>query len=271
MQPFAVDQPQIENHMSKKLYFISILALSSLTAGAQCTINQSVFSGPNDYRILPDTIVNIPAATVGVGYTTDLQFHVQPDTVTPLGTFPITQVHIDSITGIPAGFTYSTNPANGNFPGGSYGCAGVTGLATAGQEFGGPNNDGVYPIVIYYTATVSVFSVPQQFPTSKSGYKLRIQQANSVPSVSNINFAVSQSAPNPADKQADFVFTNPTNGNVQFTLYNILGVNVKSTTISATKGENRFSLNTADLPAGVYLYTFRSGNATVTRRMTVTH
>ncbi len=255
----------------KKLYFISILALSSFTAGAQCVINQSVFSGPNDYRILPDTVMNIPIATVSIGYSTDLQFHVQPDTTTPLGTFPITHVQIDSISGIPAGFSYSTNPTNGTFPGGSYGCALFTGLATAGQELGGPNSDGVYPIIIYFTAEVSVFSQPQQFPSTKTGYTLRIQAFNNVPATANVNFAVSQSIPNPSDKQADFSFTNPTNGAVQFTLYNILGETVKMSAISATKGDNHFTLSTAELPAGVYLYTFRSGASTVTRRMTVTH
>lgn len=255
----------------KKLYFVSILALSSLAAGAQCTINQAVFSGPNDYRILPDTVTGIPVAYVGTPYATDLQFHVAPDTVTTLGTFPITQVKIDSIVGVPAGFSWSTNPSNGIFPGGSYGCAGVTGLATAGQELGGPNSDGIYPIVIHFTATVSVFSVPTDFPATKTGYKLHIQAANNVPAMANVNFAVNQNAPNPSDKQCDFVFTNPTNGNVQFTLYNILGETVKSNNISAVKGENRYTMSTSELPAGVYLYTFRSGNASVTRRMTVSH
>ena len=257
--------------MSKKFYFAAILALSSFTAGAQCVINQSVFSGPNDYRILPDTVTGIPVATVAIAYNTDLQFHVAPDTTTPLGTFPIDHVQIDSIIGMPAGFSWSTNPGTGTFPGGSYGCAGVTGLATAGQELGGPNSDGVYPIIIYFTATVDVFSTPTDFPATKTGYKLRIQAANNVPSTANINFSVNQNAPNPSDKQADFLFTNPSNGTVQFTLYNILGETVKQNTISATKGDNHFILNTADLSAGVYLYTFRSGNATVTRRMTVSH
>lgn len=255
----------------KKLYFVAFLALTSFTAGAQCVINQSVFSGPNDYRILPDTVTGIPIAYVSTPYVTDLQFHVAPDTITPLGTFPITQVQIDSIVGIPAGFSYSTNPSNGTFPGGSYGCANFTGQATAGQELGGPNSDGVYPIVIHFTATVLVFSVPQEFPATKTGYVLRIQAANTVPTTANINFTVSQSAPNPSDKQADFSFTNPTNGAVQFTLYNILGETVKANTISAIKGDNHFTLSTAELPAGVYLYTFRSGTSTVTRRMTVTH
>lgn len=255
----------------KKLYFASILTIASLTASAQCTINQSVFSGPTDYRILPDTITNLPVATVGIGYTTDLQFHVQPDTTTQLGTFPITQIVIDSISGIPANFSYGTNPSSGIFPGGSYGCAGVTGAPVAGQELGGPNSDGIYPIIIYYTATVLVFNVPQEFPATKTGYRIQIQAANSVPSTAAVNFDVNQNIPNPSDKQTDFTFTNPSNGNVQFTLYNILGETVKQQSITAVKGENRFTLHTADLPAGVYLYTFRSGNSIVTRRMTVSH
>jgi hypothetical protein len=255
----------------KKIYLLGILTLSSVAAFAQCTINQSVFNGPNDYSIHPDTTTNLPMATVSVAYSTDLQFHVQPDTTTGLGTFPFIDVTIDNISGIPAGFSYSTNPSNGVFPGGSYGCAAVSGMATAGQELGGPNSDGVYPIEVYVTAHVSVFSVPTSFPDTIRGYKIRIQAANSVPSVSNVNFTVSQSIPNPSDKQADFIFSNPTTDNVHFSLYNILGENVKSTTINAVKGENHYQLNTSELPAGVYLYTFRSGTTTVTRRMTVSH
>jgi hypothetical protein len=257
-----------------KLYILTFFAFTSIAAGAQCVINQSVFSGPNDYRILPDTVTNIPVATVGVPYTTDLQFHVQPDTTvtSPFpATFPITQIKIDSITGIPAGFSYSTNPASGIFPGGSYGCAGVSGLATAGQELGGPNSDGVYPIIIYYTATVDVFSTPTDFPATKTGYKVRIQAANNVPSTAMINFTVAQNVPNPSDKETRFNFTCPNNGNVQFTLYNILGETVRTINIAGVKGDNAYTLNTSDLTAGVYLYTFRSGSSVITRRMTVSH
>jgi len=261
----------LNKSLMKKLYILAVLALSSVTAGAQCVINQSVFSGPTDYRILPDTVTGLPIATVGVGYTTDLQFHVQPDTTTALGTFPFIEIHIDSITGVPANFSYTTNPANGIFPGGSYGCAGVTGQAVAGQELGGPNSNGIYPIIIYYTAIVNVFNVPTPFPATKTGYKVQIQAANNVPSTSAINFAVNQNVPNPSDRSTEFVFTNTNNGSVQFTLYNILGETVKQTTIAAVKGENRYSLTTAELPAGVYFYEFRSGTSIVTRRMTVSH
>ncbi len=255
----------------KKLYILAVLAISSVGVSAQCVINQSVFSGPTDYRILPDTVTGIPIAYVATAYSTDLQFHVAPDTTTQLGTFPIVEIQIDSIVGIPAGFSYSTNPVNGTFPGGSYGCANFTGLATPGQEVGGPNSDGVYPIIIYFTALVDVFSVPTEFPATKTGYKLVIQSGNNVPTTAAINFSVAQNVPNPSDKSTDLLFTNPNNGKVQFTLYNILGETVKVMNLSAVKGDNHLTLSTSELPAGVYLYEFRSAGAVVTRRMTVTH
>lgn len=255
----------------KKLYILVACVLTTFTAGAQCVINQSVFSGPTDYRILPDTMTGLPIAIVGVNYSTDLQFHVQPDTTTTLGTFPFIEIHIDSITGIPPNFSPNTNPTNGIFPGGSYGCAGLTGVAVAGQELGGPTSNGIYPIIIYYTAIVDVFNIPTEFPSTKTGYKVQIQAANNVPSTAAINFSVNQNVPNPSDRSTEFLFTNTTNGSVQFRLYNILGETVKTSTISAVKGDNRFSLSTAELPAGVYFYEFRSGTSIVTRRMTVSH
>jgi len=255
----------------KKLYTLLAFSIVTIGAYAQCTINSSVFTSPTDYGFVPDTVQNLPPATVGVPYVTDIQFHVSPDTTTALGTFPFIDVTIDSIVGIPANFTYNMNPSNGVFPGGSYGCAGLTGTAQPGQENGGPQGNGVYPIIIYATANVDVFSVPTAFPTTFTGFKVVIQAANNVPAMANVNFAVSQNAPNPADKNTEFVINNPNTGNVQFTLYNILGENVRQVNIYAMKGETRYTLATGDLPAGVYLYTFRSGNSVITRRMTVSH
>ena len=258
----------------KKLFTFIALTVLSASAYAQCTVNSSVFTGPTDYGFVPDTVQNLPFATVGVAYTTDIQFHVQPDTTitSPVpATLPFLNVTIDSIVGVPANFTHNTNPVNGIFPGGSYGCAGLTGLAQPGQENGGPLGNGVYPIIIYATANVDVFGTPTPFPTTFTGYKLVIQGANSVPAMSNVNFTVGQNAPNPADKSTEFVINNPNTGNVQFTLYNILGENVRQVSIYTMKGETRYSLNTAELPAGVYIYTFRSGNSVITRRMSVSH
>jgi hypothetical protein len=255
----------------KKFYsLLAVLAIGT-AASAQCTINQSVFTSATDYSIHPDTVTNIPAAWIGTGYTTDLQFHVQPDTVTSFGTFQITQITIDSITGVPANFSYLPNPSSGIFPGGSYGCVGVTGLAQAGQENGGPNNDGVYPIVVYYTATVDVFSALTPFPASKSGYKLHIYNPNSVQAIETPNFAVAQNNPNPSNLSTAFNISAPNSGMVQVKVYNLLGSEMKSENIAAAKGTNAWTLETAGWAEGVYLCSFRMGNAVVIRRITVAH
>ncbi|MCA6362469.1 MAG: T9SS type A sorting domain-containing protein [Bacteroidetes bacterium] len=255
----------------KKLF--TLLAVTAFTSflGAQCTINSSVFSGPNDYGILPDTVTNLPVAFVGSPYTTDLQVHVDPDTVTALGTFPITQIVIDSVSGLPAGFTYLSNPVNGVMPGGSFGCVGVTGTATSGQELGGPASNGVYPIIVFFTATVNVLSVPTAFPATLTGYRIEIDAPNSLPVIESLRFAVNAPAPNPSDARTEFRFNAPVNGQVEFHLYNMLGAEVARQTIDAEKGSNRFTLETAALPAGVYMYSFRMGNSTVTRRLTISH
>lgn len=267
----------------KKIYVLFASLVIGTAAFAQCTVNPSLFGPSNNtnYSIIPDTIVNLPLAYVGQGYTTDLQFHIKPDTTvtSPIpATFPITQVHIDSVSGLPAGFAYLPNPSSGTFttttatpPGTGYGCVAVTGNPTAGQELGGPNSDGVYPIIVYVTATVVVFSVPTPTTSTFEGYKVHIMPANSVPTVENTVFSVNFSAPNPADTKADFKYTSPNAGNMQFTMYNVLGSVVKKESISASKGTNHYVLETASMPAGVYLCSFRMGDTVVTRRITVSH
>lgn len=267
----------------KKIYFLLTSLIIGGTAFAQCTINPSLFGPTNNtnYSIIPDTIVNLPLAYVSQPYVTDLQFHIKPDTTvtSPVpGTHPITQVQIDSVIGLPAGFAYLPNPSNGTFttttatpPGTGYGCVAVTGNPTAGQEVGGPNSDGIYPIIVYFTATIEIFSVPVTNPSTITGYRVHIMPASSVPTIENNVFAVNFNSPNPADVKTDFRYTAPNAGSMQFTMYNVLGSVVKKETVSSSKGTNHFVLETSSLTAGVYLCSFRMGDAVITRRITVSH
>lgn len=245
--------------------------LFHFTLSGQCTVNSSVFAGPNDYGVLPDTITNLPIAYVGSPYSTDLQVHVAADTVTSLGTFPIVHIAIDSIAGLPQGFSYATNPSTGIFPGGSYGCFGVTGTAVSGQEIGGPLLNGTYPIVVYATAVVNILSVQTDFPIVFNGYRVVVQAASSVTSSDLIRFSVLPPAPNPSDLYTEFRYTVPSNGPVEFALYNMVGAVVVQQNLIAEKGANRFTLETATLPPGIYMFAFRQGGLAITRRITVSH
>ncbi len=256
----------------KKIFTLIAVVAVSLVANAQCTINPNVFTSATDYGILPDTIVNLPVAYVATPYTTDLQVHVAPDTTVPnVGTFPIQDITIDSVSGIPANFSYLPNPANGVMPGGSYGCVAVTGNAVQGQEVGGPNNNGVYPLVVHFTATVLVFNVPTEFPATWDGYKLVIQPANSVSAENQVLFSVSNPAPNPSDRRTELRYSVPADGVVEFTMYNALGSQVQKKTLDARRGYNEFVLETGTLAAGVYMYSFKMGDTIITRRLTISH
>jgi hypothetical protein len=260
----------------KKIYLVIAAFAIGTAAYSQCVIDSTVFNGPTDYGIVPDTATNLPIATVGTGYTTDLQIHVDNDTVTSLGTFPINYIHIDSVTGMPAGFTWLPNPANGTINttsnnGTGYGCVGVSGNPVYTQEWGGPNSDGVYPITVYFTAEVEVFSVPTDFPSTYEGYRIRIVNPAGVLSPSMVNFSVAQSSANPANFSTDFRIVSPNGGMMNVTVYNVLGSVTRHESISTSKGSNQYTLNTASWAEGVYMCTFELGTAVITRRITVTH
>jgi len=258
-------------------FFLSAFA----GAHAQCVINQSVFTGPNDYGIVPDTIVNLPIAYVGTAYSTDIQFHVDPDTAVTQP-FPMTvdiiKVKIDSVTGMPAGFTYTPNPSNGeilttshNPPGTGYGCVLLSGNPSAGQETGGPNSDGIYPLVVHYTGTAMVFNTPTAVPATQTGYRIHIMPASGLKDEELNRFSVTAPMPNPTSGKTKFEFNTLQGGEVEFMLYNTLGSLVKKETIKAEKGINTYQLDASVLAPGMYVYSLRQGGAVLTRRMTVTH
>lgn len=260
----------------KKIYTLISAVVISTGAFAQCVINPSAHSSPTDYGIIPDSATGLPTAFVGTPYVVDLQINVAPDTTTQIGTFDINFVRIDSVTGLPAGFSYLPNPGNGviittSNSGTGFGCVALTGNPVSGQELGGPNSDGIYPVIVYFTAEVEVFTSTQEFPSTEDDYHVRVMDPNSVVTAVNYNYNVAQASPNPADQSTAFNVTVPGASAVQFTMYNLLGSVVKQETISAARGVNRYSVATSALPAGAYMCTFTMGDEVVTRRITVSH
>ena len=172
----------------KKLLLVATIAF----VGAAQLNAQSCTPGANyadsTYGVWPDTTQNLPPASVGVAYSTDLNFKV-PDAVTaeldPTGGTlvgsAIDEFTVTGVTGLPAGFNYACNISSCNYPGGSNGCANLYGTATVGQV-------GVHPLSIDVDAVVVVelipgFPTPITQSTSFGGYKLVIGYAGLIEGV----------------------------------------------------------------------------------------
>ncbi len=250
----------------KLLLFVSVFAVTAIQSFGQCTINSSLTT-PGYY---PAT--GFPSAVETVPFSQVVQVRVLADTtVAPFGLLPIDNVQMDSVIGMPTGFSYSTNPANGKFLGGTNGCLMIMGTPTTGQSTGGPTHNGIYPLTVYYHATVSIAGSPTNAGTSKNQkYTITI-----IPFAAGINevqldqFSVFQNTPNPTDGRTEISYWMPSTDNVQFRVYNMLGSLITDRSVHADRGNNTLSFDTSSLTPGIYLYSFQSGGKTVTRRMIV--
>jgi hypothetical protein len=54
-------------------------------------------------------------------------------------------------------------------------------------------------------------------------------------------------------------------------MVNMVGERIISKSVAGKRGENSLTIDVANLPAGIYLYTIQSGNYKSTRKMVVQH
>ncbi len=253
--------------MKKLLLFIAAIAFTSLSGFAQSCTPTLPPDGIHSH-IVPDTIVNLPHATVGQPYTTDIQIRVGTDTMvtTPIScNMHIVNYTLTSITGMPTGFSYTSNPSNGVFPGGSSACIHATGDApTAGME-------GTYPLLVNVTANVTCNSFPLSQQSSFTGYKIVIDPAGTVGISTNAaeKFELGNNIPNPASDETRISFTSTSNEKMELNIYNSIGQNILKQTVDAVKGSNFVSVSTAAFADGIYIYTLRNSATTLSNRMVV--
>jgi hypothetical protein len=176
-----------------------------------------------------------------------MQFRVGTDTAvtTPINcNLHITDFTLTGITGMPAGFTYTTNPSNGVFPGGSSGCLHAVGTApTAGME-------GTYPLLVNVTAHLTCNSFPITQQPVFTGYKIVIDAEGTVGISSNAaeKFELGQNIPNPSSDVTRISFTSPAAESMSLNIYNSVGQIVLQKEIDAEKGSNEEFIQLLLLP-----------------------
>jgi len=140
--------------------FALMLTLSQ--AQAQCTPDVSITT-PGIY---PDTITNLPLGTVNVFYDTDIQLRILTDTtIAPGLDVTVIDITVDSVGGLPAGFSYACNPVNCVFEAGTNGCIRLSGTNA---------NAGVYDLSVYVTFNGELFGFPVSAPAIISGYRIEL-------------------------------------------------------------------------------------------------
>jgi len=219
-------------------------------------------------HIVPDTIVNLPHATVGQPYSTDIQIRVGTDTMvtTPIScNMHIVNYTLTSIDGMPSGFSYTSNPSDGVFPGGSSACIHAVGTApTTGME-------GTYPLLVNVTANVTCNGFPISQASAFRGYKVVIDPEGTVGVSNNAaeKFELGQNIPNPSSDLTRISFTSPIAEKMELNIYNSIGQVVLKKTIDAEKGSNEEFISTAVFADGIYIYTLHNSTSVLTKRMVV--
>ena len=255
----------------KKLLLISLSFIAIGVLSAQnCTPDPQY----TDVGVYPDSATNMPPAYVGTPYAEVITVIAPVDTCVdilgppfPCQDVPIDSIVVESVTGLPAGFSimaeYQTD-LNFVFPGGSTSCMIIQGTAIPGQE-------GIYPVVVAGTSYATVVGLTQTQPYSVDYYYLEIlpDLSTSIASFNKNVFEVGQNVPNPFSSYSTIEYNMPNSGNVNIQVRNVIGELVVSDNITAQAGVNKYQLDGSKLTNGIYFYQFNVNNKVITKKFIV--
>jgi len=225
----------------------------------------SIFAQPctpgayTDAGIYPDSIPGIPTAYVNTLYNTVITVVVPTDTIMFGSPLTIDSIGVVSVTGLPAGFTYNTNPVNGYISGGTSGCVSLTGTATSGQI-------GSYPLTITLESWVN--AIPQGFIDVKQGYYTLVIAEIVGNNEINIEQPESIIYPNPFNKVTNINFSSPTDEEAIIYIFNNIGQLVYTENINAYKGNNNHIMK-LNLIGGHYYYSIIGNNIKLSGKMSI--
>lgn len=221
--------------MKKLLLSIAAIGLLAWSVDAQsCTPGANFVD--STFGVWPDTVQNLPPASVNVFYSTDINFKAPADAGDVPGSpasGAIESFTVSSVTGLPSGINYSCNNPNCTYVGGNNGCANV---------YGTPTQTGVFDITISIDAQVNIgFGIVVPYSQAFSGYKIVVGSAGLITGVIEPLHAF----PNPSN---DITTVEGLNG-IRLTLNNLNG---QELLVKSIEGLSTTDLNIANLNAGVY-------------------
>ncbi len=220
--------------------------------------------------VWPDSATNFSPGLVGNAYTQHVTIKVPKDTSASIfggapQTFTFDRIELSNPTGytnygLPPGLNLSCTPASCKFPGNDTSCLVI---------YGTPTTAGTYQLGFKLTSYVKELANIAVQSSTLTYYKIIITNPNSIAVHNSPGFEVYECSPNPSSQNAYIRYVLAHDTKVKLCLYNSIGKLVYEKRETGTKGENKLELNTENLAAGVYLYSFECNGNSITKRMII--
>jgi len=275
----------IKKLLSSFLLVTSIGVISS-SAQALCTTDVTCVPTGVDHGICPDSATNIPAGTVNQAYTVTMSILTPPTTLyngvsVNLSHLALTDVQVQIAgTYVPLsnlGLTYlgsGTNTPSGGVagPGGitmtKY-CYWDAPSSSCVLVSGTPNAVGDFPIRIISQARAVILGQGTWAAAPINDDYHLVVGSTGIVSLDLTKFDVDQNVPNPFNEKSEIHFSSVNSNDVEFKVYNMLGSVVYNSNLKSVKGLNTITMEANSFSPGVYMYSIKNGDNTITKRMVV--
>ncbi|MBL7882609.1 MAG: T9SS type A sorting domain-containing protein [Bacteroidia bacterium] len=247
--------------MIKKLLLSvsAILTFAFNTSAQICTPNVSCVPASQTYGACPDSTTGLAIGTVGVPYTQTVSIKVPADGSDFGFPIPISDITIVGVDSLAPGLIYQCAPSNCVFPGGTNGCILISGTPTQVWH---------KKIIVRAEAHNTTFGLT--IPETNEQYFSTVIPATGINDLNMSKFDVHQNSPNPFSERTEIYFSSLDNSQIEFKVYNLVGALVYNNKFNGEKGVNTIRLEANSFAPGVYIYSVKNGNQTITKRMVVT-
>jgi hypothetical protein len=232
---------------TRLLLILALAIFSGMKLFAQCepdTANCEDIGDPGQFCPL-----NLPQAGLNVLYD-EVVTIIAPGTFqSDFGEVTIHFIEIDSVKNLPPGIDYFPNKDK-FFPDTAY-CIQLTGT---------PTQTGLFELSIHIGATIDFLGNPLKIPVvDDSSVVITVVEVLGVNPNQITEFQVFQNVPNPFSEVTRLSYYTPNQGQIELSVYNILGVLVHQETELAVPGKHHFNFNGSELQPGTYLYRVETG------------
>ena len=233
-------------HVASILFILALAIFSGTKLSAQCdpdTANCTDTEKPGEFCPL-----DLPNAGLNAVYDETVTI-IPPGIYEILGNqLTILYIEIDSVKNLPPGIDYFSN-ADIFYPDTAY-CIQLTGT---------PSQVGEFALSIYISATVDFGGPLRAQVVDDTSVVITVVESLGLSPEQRTEFQVFQNTPNPFSELTRMNYYIPKQGQVELSIYNVLGVLVHQEKELASPGQHQFSFNGSELQPGTYLYRVETG------------